>query len=377
MTLAWDCRAVRAVLLVSAFSLFVPLAPLLSLESIRPVAVAAVQVDADEVPPPGVVRSHVLSLLPAAAPQISLRRTIAGRVGRLAVYGALFIAIGAIGIGVIAVPRLRRAGLDEDNAFATMLDGMALTVGVVAGFLLAMAALLRTILQWTDSNEMDPSLTITRFLSATALGRTLGFSTIAGALVAISAAMARRHRGSSVWRVLEVSAVVLFLFVWAGSGHSVASTTFFGIRADFPLVIHVLAAGLWIGSLAVIFVTVLPLALGDPARLPLLRATVWSFAGMALVSAGVLVVTGLLNAMAQLGSLSDVVSSPYGRTLLAKLAVVAILMVLGAYNWRVVRLRLHDIAGALRLRSMIRLELLLAAIVLVITSVLVATVPTR
>jgi putative copper export protein len=137
----------------------------------------------------------------------------------------------------------------------------------------------------------------------------------------------------------------------------------------------VLAAGLWLGTLSVIFVTVLPFALRDSSRIPALRATIWSFSPIALGSAAVVVLSGTLNALAQLGSPTQLFSSPYGRVLLIKIGIVLALVAAGAYNWRVVRHRLDKMAGALNLRSSARTELVLAILVLVLTSILVATPP--
>jgi putative copper export protein len=44
-------------------------------------------------------------------------------------------------------------------------------------------------------------------------------------------------------------------------------------------------------------------------------------------------------------------------------------------KWRSVQTRLHSLVDALRIRSVARLELLLAAVVLIITAVLVVTTP--
>jgi putative copper export protein len=185
--------------------------------------------------------------------------------------------------------------------------------------------------------------------------------------------MARQRRSSRVWRWVQICAVVAFVHFWSSSGHTAAAIV--GTAPNIVLMVHVLAAGLWIGMLAVIFVTVLPVALRDTARVPLLRATILSFSGVALVSAATTVLTGVLNARTLLGDFTSLTATLYGRTLLLKVAVVAVLLSIGAYNWRVIRPRLHSVAEALRLRSTIRLELLLAALVLTITAVLVVTMP--
>ena len=314
----------------------------------------------------------------AAQPEISgplsFRRAFAGRLGRLGVYGALFIAIGAVGISVIVVPRLHKMHSGNGDAYPTVLDGMALSVGVVAGFLLAVAILARTLLQYSDAWEGDPSLSLPQYLT-TPEGRALAISTILGALVAVSSALARSHRSSGFWRGIQILCMLAFVYVWGLSGHA-ANVDRFPL-APAIMMVHVISAGLWIGMLSVIFVTVLPVALRDTARVPLLRATIMAFSGVALVSAGMMVLTGFLQELIYVGSPLNLPYSLYGRTLMMKIGVVLVLLGIGAYNWRVLRLQIHSVAGALRLRNTIRLELLLAAVVLIITAVLVVTVPPK
>jgi putative copper export protein len=309
--------------------------------------------------------------------ELSFRRIVFGRLGRLAVYGALTIAIGAIGVGLIVVPRLRSANLPGQGEYPTVLDGMALTVGVVAGFLLALSTVVRTILQYGDTRAEGASLSLWAFLTATSVGNALALSTILGVVVAVSAAMARRLGALGMWRAVESIAVIAFIYFWASSGHASAAVSLFGISAYVPLVAHVLAAALWTGGLAVIFVTVLPVALREQARAPLLVATVRSFLPIAWISASLMVLTGVWNVAVHSTGIADLGRALYSRTLIFKVAIVVVLLLVGLYEWRVVTPRLADQRSTLRLRSTIRLELLLAAAALVVTSVLVATNPPR
>jgi putative copper export protein len=296
-------------------------------------------------------------------------------VGRLAVYFSLFIAIGAIGISAFVVPRLRRTDHPSGDEYPTVLDGMALSVGVVAGILLVIAILTRTLMQYSDAFEVEPGLPIARFIQESELGLSLAMSTVMGGVVALSSLLARAHRESRPWRMIQMIAILMFLFFWSGSGHVAGGTPVLGIRPDIVSVLHVFAAGLWVGMLAVMFVTVLPVALRDNARIPMFKATIHAYSTVAMVSVAVLVVSGVTSAVIVMERPADLFATAFGRTLLVKTGVVAILLGFATFKWNKVRPRLDTLADALVARSTIRAELLLAAIVLVITSVLVVTPP--
>ncbi|HSH46764.1 MAG TPA: CopD family protein, partial [Longimicrobiales bacterium] len=104
-------------------------------------------------------------------------------------------------------------------------------------------------------------------------------------------------------------------------------------------------------------------------------ALVNAFSPIALVFAGLVVLTGALSAWLHLGTPSALWTSGYGRVLLAKLGAVGLVAAAGAYNWRRARPRLGDVPAARRLTRSATLELAIGALVLVITAVLVATPP--
>lgn len=140
--------------------------------------------------------------------------------------------------------------------------------------------------------------------------------------------------------------------------------------------LHVLAAGVWMGGLGTLVLAGLPAvrAVGGKEALPrLLPALVSAFSRMAMAGVGLLVATGVVNAWLRLDSLSQLLYSAYGRTLLVKLAVVAGALALGFYNWRVVRPSLRESPSPGLIRIPATLEFILGLIVLAVTAALVAT----
>jgi copper resistance protein D len=139
---------------------------------------------------------------------------------------------------------------------------------------------------------------------------------------------------------------------------------------------HELAAGLWIGTLFVMVIVGLALVLRQetPAdrRGPIAAAMVNDFSPLALVCGGLVVLFGVITAWRHLNPLSSLWTTPYGWALIAKLAVVAVVFSLGAWNWKRGRPTLGSEAGAHGLKRSATGELLAAGVVLVITAILVS-----
>jgi putative copper export protein len=133
-------------------------------------------------------------------------------------------------------------------------------------------------------------------------------------------------------------------------------------------VAHVVASGLWVGTLAVLAVTWFPR--GTPAQV---ARVVPRFSGMALIGAAVLGATGVFAGWLHVRTVDLLFASSYGWLLLAKVAAVGVTAGIGAYNWKRVTPRLHEQAGVWRLRRSALAEVLVAALALALTAVLVAT----
>ena len=143
-----------------------------------------------------------------------------------------------------------------------------------------------------------------------------------------------------------------------GTGHAAAGDVW-----DRAVVsVHVVAAGVWVGGLLVL--AGLALVRGDrPDREALLR-----FSRLALASVVVLVATGTLNSLMRLDEPRQLWATGYGRVLLAKVLVVAVVVAAGG----VARARLRSRGTPSR---SIRVEALGALVVLVLTAVLSLTTP--
>ena len=86
-----------------------------------------------------------------------------------------------------------------------------------------------------------------------------------------------------------------------------------------------------------------------------------------------LALSGGLTAWLHFGNIRDLWMSTFGRTLLVKLGVLSLVAATGAYNWRRVLPNLGRAGGGARLKRTATLELMVAAVVVAVTAVLVAT----
>jgi putative copper export protein len=82
-----------------------------------------------------------------------------------------------------------------------------------------------------------------------------------------------------------------------------------------------------------------------------------SVSSIALTSIAIVSISGLVQSFLFLGSWSDVYTTPYGLTLVGKVAGLAILFAFGAYHRSRLLPGLDHSGGAVRLRSSVKREI--------------------
>jgi copper transport protein len=149
--------------------------------------------------------------------------------------------------------------------------------------------------------------------------------------------------------------------------------------------LHVAAMSVWVGGLAVL-IGVLPVAtraLEPSDRTRLLAATLLRFSPVALAAVCVILASGLVQAYVHVRSVDNLINTGYGRAVLAKMVLLAVLIGFGAYNRQRVVPRLQALAAGgaspgaagLAIRRSLRAEVLLLAVVIGVTSLLVSYAP--
>jgi putative copper export protein len=264
-----------------------------------------------------------------------------------------FLAAGAIGFRFFA---LRGQRPESDRPFYDDAARRAAIVGLIG---VVMSVLLTTI--------QLPSLAARRHttigsLIASDTSTTLQVVFLVLSLIGFGLAIARVGPG---WPLAATSVV-------AGS----LRAAFIGKWASLVNPVHVLAAGLWIGTLFVLVTAGLSALLhhehARDRRGAIAADMVNGFSPLALTMGAVVVSFGLITAWRHLHVLSNLWSTPYGYTLIGKLCFVAGVFGLGAWNWRRQRPTLGSAGAAASIRRSATTELTIAAIVLLITSVLVS-----
>lgn len=142
-------------------------------------------------------------------------------------------------------------------------------------------------------------------------------------LVGVAAAAVVLRRG----RAFAIVPLAVAAVVTAARGHSGSSGLWWAVPAD---ALHLAAAAAWVGALvhlARVVYAARRVAMGETLRHGLRR-----YAAFALVAVLVSAAAGLVTALAQFGSLDELLETGYGRTLLVKggLIGVALLVALAA-----------------------------------------------
>lgn len=283
-----------------------------------------------------------------------------GFIGTLLVIGAAVYRFGAL-------PTYQRV---TGAAPAGALDRTA-TLGLGAAVLLLVAGPIRLAAQamgFVDPGEPITGELLRTILGETAWGRGWALQLLAGGL-AIIAFLLARVAPQPGWLMAAAAATTVILAAPL-TGHATAAA-----RAGswgYPLdALHVLGTGTWLGTLAVVLVAGLPGA-RHGAR-GTLTALVMTFSPIALTGFAFTAVSGLAMSVRYLdGSVSALWTSTYGQVLLLKLGAVAVVLALGAYNWRRLTARMEEEGGARRLQWSAGSELALTAVVLAVTAVLVS-----
>jgi putative copper export protein len=287
-------------------------------------------------------------------------------------FAGIVVATGAVAFTLLLVPAMARRGGRAPVAAVEGAVERAARIGLLAGAALGVALVLRLFAQ---SAALHGGGAVAGPMLGTMLTRTFwgwGWILQAVATAVLLAGLWRARKGERWgWR-LAALAVVALAFTPALSGHAVA-TSALAVVSD---ALHVLAAGGWLGTLLLMVVAGLPLLAATPERRTGEAASlVGAFSPLALTFAGILALTGVHAAWLHLPQLSDLWSSPYGRTLLVKLAALAAVFGTGAYNWRRAKPALEKGHDVRPLRRSATAELVMGAVVLAVTAALVATPP--
>jgi copper transport protein len=277
---------------------------------------------------------------------------------------ALALTIGALGFRLVVLRGLTVPPAVEKRLQLLAAAGVVgvLEVGIAA-FLLRCEDVLQLPFGKFLYGDLSPISGGTRF-GKTFVAMTLGFALVA-AFVYLAWLLERR------WLLVPALALAL---VFAGglsvSGHDAVDpgSSWKSALADW---VHLSAVSLWIGGLVALAVAVWPVA-------PSLRGEVFArFSRFATVLVALVLAAGTYLAIVRLPAFYDLWRASYGRVLLVKLALVALVLAWGAVHRFVVR---PALAGAgdgflVRVGRSVAGESVAAIAVLLVAAVLVDSKP--
>ncbi len=271
----------------------------------------------------------------------------------LEVFGRWLAACGSLlALGVVLL-----ASLDPSGPLGAGLLGRrhVLLAGAVAALVGGVVSLLGVAGAYAGAVGSAPSA-VGDVVAASASGRVAAVRLAVAVVLVVMVAVP-----SIIRRVAPLVAliVVVGLVLPAFGGHAVTASA--PALASVLGSLHLLAGGLWIGAIGVLAI-----------RWSEDRDLLGEFSQVAVVAAPLVVLTGLAGAWIHIDAPEQLWSSSYGRLLLVKLALAAVLILLGWLNRR----QLADATRAvLDLAASVRLEAGLGLVVVAVSAVLVVTPP--
>lgn len=246
---------------------------------------------------------------------------------RFGLYADLMLLFGA---AFFALYALRGGDRLSGQVLPLRLLLPALALG---GILLSAAGMAVTLTTMTGLrlSEVDAE-TVGILINETPLGVAWKVRVLA-LLVAAAAAYFIASPTLSLWIVGLASAAALGSLAWGG--HAAAGEGLLGIIDLASDTIHLLAAGIWVGALAVLILMLFhPFNSSTEEGIRLAHRSLEGFSVLGTIVVVVLTLTGLLQSWRRVGvdHLFSLPSSPYGQLLLVKLALFLLMLGLASVN---------------------------------------------
>jgi copper transport protein len=203
--------------------------------------------------------------------------------------------------------------------------------------------------------------------------------------VAVGLVAWRGVRGWPGQVALATSALALLTSSLNSHSAALVSGAYLGVVVDW---LHFLGVAAWLGGLlSLIFVLPVAVQASQSMGDRVLASAIARFSKLAVVSVIVIAVTGTFQAWLEVGSWEGLVQTAYGLSITAKVGLLLVMLLFGAFNLLIVRPGLLVTAGAAggsaasalarRFRVAIRIELALGAVVLLVAAILTGLPPAR
>lgn len=247
--------------------------------------------------------------------------------------------------------------------------------------LIVVAALAKLVLQTAEMRfPTDSWIEVgSRMLLQTGWGKTWMLQVGCALLISMTFTLARKD-ALPRWNMLALLSLVLAATP-ALSSHARSAQRFqqYTVPAD---ALHVLGASIWIGTLFVMFLSIIggdgiePGSETSPSemRASYIASMLRSFSPLALIGAALVASSGVVSSLAHISTFNELRNTAYGQKLLIKLIAVWAVWMLGWINWKFNTPKVHA-GGARQITRGMAVEIVLAIVVLLVTSALVVTPP--
>lgn len=285
---------------------------------------------------------------------------------------AYLAALALVGAALFAalIPRWRGED-DDDRSLAARALVATWRWAMVPALLLPIAHVIRArgqVTSFLEPGEPFAWEAAHPILFSTGWGRGWLAQLAASLLALVAVALAPRRPAVGV--AMVGTTALLVAGTSSLTGHAMAHPWGPGLGVGLHT-LHLLGGGIWLGTLAAMFMAGIRLVRGGDDHAALARM-VRTFSPVALAGAALAVVAGGLLSLVYVGTLADLTGSAYGQAILVKLGVLALVVGLGAWNWRKTLPTLGTPAASASLHRSAAYELGFAILLLAVTAVLVA-----
>lgn len=247
---------------------------------------------------------------------------------RFGLYITLMLVFGVAAFGLYG---LRGA---EQRSTAGLRLGSLLAGAAVIGLLLSLLGLVALAAAMTGApiTSVDGEA-MSLILWETTVGSAWQARALALALVVPAGLAFPRWPRAALISVTTAGAVALATLAW--TGHGAATEGVVGWAHLVSDIAHLLAAGAWLGALAVLLLLLLrPSRSVLPEQLAVSHEALAGFSVAGTIIVGLIVLSGLVNGWVLIGleGLSALPSSSYGQLLIAKLLLFGVMLLLAAAN---------------------------------------------
>jgi copper transport protein len=269
----------------------------------------------------------------AASPSTATRPSNLETGTRWLELGGISLLLGVAAVWLAVIPALR--GRMPDDAWRQLLSAARrrLPLLVTIGYLAAVVGKVGQLGNALSALAGDGSIPLGQAAQTVLLGSRFGQLWLLGMALAIVVFLAGRAaiaRSGRWWHAAPfVAASLALVLVYAQSSHG-SNASGFDIGQVVFRVVHLIAAGVWVGGLTAMAVIFLRTSLPGSATLAAFRV----YGGLAIVSVGALAASGLVLAGASVGTPEELITTTYGWTLIAKILAVAVVLVAGLRNSR-------------------------------------------